>query len=95
MIVCLGWGSLIWDPRALPWRGDWRRGGPRLPIEFAREAADGRVTLVVTDGAPLVHVLWIELDVSSLEEAMRALAVRVRSIRSRSCETLLSLSTFW
>ena len=76
MIVCLGWGSLIWDPRTLPRRGRWRLDGPRLPIEFAREAADKRITLVVTEGAPVLDVLWIELDVPSLVQAKRALAHR-------------------
>jgi len=28
MIVCLGWGSLIWDHRDLPIGGGWRNDGP-------------------------------------------------------------------
>jgi len=44
-IACLGWGSLIWSPRTLPVSGDWHTDGPHLPIEFSRQAADGRITL--------------------------------------------------
>ena len=45
-IACLGWGSLLWDPRSLPMAGPFRDDGPRLPIEFSRIARDGRATLV-------------------------------------------------
>jgi len=75
-IVCLGWGSLIWDPRSLPVCGDWKSDGPVLPLEFARQSQDDRVTLVITpDGAPCPS-LWTELSVATLEEAIAALSAR-------------------
>jgi hypothetical protein len=43
-IACVGWGSLVWDPRDLPVKGAWRPDGPRLPIEFARQSDNGRLT---------------------------------------------------
>jgi len=78
-IACVGWGSLIWDPRTLPIRGSWFPDGPFLPIEFARtssRAADKRVTLVVLPKAPTVRCLWTLLAVKDLDEAKEALADR-------------------
>ena len=55
-IAVLAWGSLVWDPRQLPYDGTWQRGGPILPIEFSRVARDARLTLVVdpNDGHDVV-----------------------------------------
>ena len=76
MIVCLGWGSLIWDHRDLPIGSDWRDDGPDLHIEFARQSRDGRVTLVVAEDCEPVPVFWTRLDVRSLDDARVALAQR-------------------
>lgn len=76
MIVCLGWGSLIWDHRDLPIGGDWRNDGPGLPVEFARQSRDGRITLVVAEDCEPVPVFWTQLDVRSLDDARIALAWR-------------------
>lgn len=73
---CLGWGSLFWDPRSLPLCSDWHDDGPLLPVEFARQSADGRITLVVTPDTADIQVLWAELAVTSIEEARDALAER-------------------
>lgn len=75
-IACLGWGSLIWDPRGLPMRGKWFEDGPLLPIEFSRIAQNERVTLVITEDVPLVRSLWVLLSVTTLEDAVRELADR-------------------
>ena len=75
-IVCLGWGSLVWKPESLPVVEDWHSDGPALPIEFARESMDGRMTLVITKGSPAIPVLWTKLRVQSLEEAKDVLAAR-------------------
>lgn len=75
-IVCLGWGSLIWSPRSLPVRGEWRTDGPHLPVEFSRQAEDGRITLAITPGAAEIQVLWAELAVETMEEAVEALGRR-------------------
>ena len=76
MIVCLGWGSLIWRPDTLPTVGDWHSDGPSLPIEFARQSRDGRITLVVEDGAEPVPVLWVRLRTQTVQDARKALAER-------------------
>ena len=76
MIVCLGWGSLIWRPCGLPMVGDWYVDGPELPIEFARQSRDGRITLVVEHCAEPIPVLWALLGVGSIDESRKALAER-------------------
>lgn len=53
-VVCLGWGSLIWDPRDLPLVSGWFDDGPLLRVEFTRQSANGRMTLVIEPGAPEV-----------------------------------------
>lgn len=74
-IACLGWGSLIWKRGNLP-VGDWYGDGPSLPLEFARLSRDGRVTLVITDAAPSIEVLWAEISAPTLENGIALLAER-------------------
>ncbi len=74
--VCLGWGSLLWRAGDLPCCGSWRVDGPRLPIEFARISADGRLTLIVLPGQPRVQTYWTALACSTRASAVRALAAR-------------------
>lgn len=81
-VACIGWGSLVWDPRDLPMRGTWHNDGPLLPVEFVRESgAKGnsrgdRITLVIHEGAPRVRTYWALLDTPDLETARRRLARR-------------------
>jgi hypothetical protein len=75
-IACLGWGSLVWKPGVLRCVGSWQPDGPALPLEFARTSQDGRLTIVLTAGAPLVPSLWVELDYATAEGAKAALAGR-------------------
>ena len=90
-IVCLGWGSLVWDPRCLPIEGDWHSNGPNLPIEFARESMDGRITLVLTEGVTPVKSCWVKLAVTSLDEGKARLAQR-----EGICESNIKYSIgFW
>ncbi len=78
LIGCLGWGSLVWDPRGLPARGPWFTDGPFLPIEFARQSQDGRIMLVLVPGKPVVRSLWALLTPGNLDEAREALRRRER-----------------
>ena len=75
-IACLGWGSLIWDLGDLPIRRCWFEDGPLIPLEFARESQDGRITLVVELSARPVRSLWALLDGENLEEMRERLRVR-------------------
>lgn len=77
-IGCLGWGSLLWDPRTLPAARSFRVDGPRLPIEFSRVALDGRVTLVIDPNAPAIPTASVTLSVTSLGAAVEGLGIRER-----------------
>lgn len=57
-IAVLGWGSLIWCPKSLRLGSPWHRGGPLLPIEFARQSKGERVTLVLVPDAKLQPTFW-------------------------------------
>lgn len=75
-IVCLGWGSLIWNPDDLPIDGQWQNDGPELPLEFARRSKDGRLTLVIDDDAKPLTTLWASMTPETLDEAAEALRQR-------------------
>lgn len=77
-IVCLGWGSLIWDPRDLKAAQDWYTSGPVLPIEFSRQSNDGRLTLVIDELAEPVPVLWSPMNCLEIDEAIESLRLRER-----------------
>jgi len=75
-IACLGWGSLVWDPRSLPIGSVWLCDGPLLPVEFARQSSDGRITIVIASVPDRVQALWSLLALTDLDRATRALARR-------------------
>jgi len=75
-IVCLGWGSLIWDKRDLLIKGDWLDNGPLLPVEFLRKSSDGRITLVLDSSAKPVQSLWCVMDTEDLKTAKWSLGKR-------------------
>jgi len=84
MIACIGWGSLIWDRRNLDVDGRWRADGPALPVEFARQSSDGRITLVIVQGFASVPTLWSAFNTRDLAEARESLRQRERIPRSRA-----------
>lgn len=78
-IACIGWGSLIWDQRNLKVKGEWFNDGPKLPIEFARESGDGRITLVIEEKSEVVMTFWSIFITEDFDEALESLRSRERT----------------
>jgi hypothetical protein len=75
-IVCLGWGSLVWDPGELLIQPEWFRNGPMAHVEFARRSRDGRITLVLEPLARPVQSLWAIMNTTALASARESLRRR-------------------
>lgn len=76
IIACIGWGSLIWDPKELPIQRRWFEDGPLIPVEFARQSSNGSLTLVIEPSAKPVRALWALMDDMNLDSATEALRKR-------------------
>ncbi len=84
LIACLGWGSLIWKPDALPVISDWFTDGPAFPIEFSRVGDSGELATAISMNASTSNVLWSVLSCSEVNEAVLALRVREGIPESRA-----------
>lgn len=83
-IAIIGWGSLIWDPRDLPRKGAWQKGGPVLPIEFSRISCDCRLTLVIDDdNGELLSTRFVRSPRSNLQDAIADLRDREGTVIKR------------
>jgi hypothetical protein len=92
-IVALGWGSLVWDNRNLPVTGGWSADGLKVPLEFARESVDGRLTLVIIEAPTVAPVLWTFLDIETLDQAVTKLADR-EGVAKTACDRPLAQSNY-
>lgn len=88
-IACLGWGSLIWRPDNLLIRREWFADGVLLPIEFARQSKDGRLTLVITETAKPIRTLWALMATDDLVTAKKSLLTR-EEIPEKKLDTLIA-----
>jgi hypothetical protein len=75
-IACIGWGSLIWDSKNLLINDYWFNDGPILPLEFARQSKDGRLTLVIHKSSRPTRTLWALMSTSDINEAKISLCRR-------------------
>ncbi len=75
-IACIGWGSLIWDPRELKMQGGWHDDGPQLPVEFVRESSDKRITLVIDKESKPVKASWALMMPDNVDSAVKSLSER-------------------
>lgn len=83
-IAILGWGSLIWDPRQLPYKGKWLTGGPELPLEFSGVSRDGCLTLVIDlKHGERVPTRYVESSRSNLGDAIADLRDREGTITKK------------
>jgi hypothetical protein len=90
-IAILGWGSLIWKPNGLPMSGDWKRGGPVLPIEFSRVSSDGRLTLVIDDQHGVdVITRYVLSSRTNMNETVEDLRFREETVTARIGYTVSS-----
>ncbi|WP_413675216.1 hypothetical protein ACEN9H_13775 [Massilia cellulosiltytica] len=76
-IVCIAWGSLIWEPGPLKLASDWQPDGPALPLEFVRDSDDSaELALVLHAPAPPMPTRWARLDAAGLDDAREMLRRR-------------------
>lgn len=75
-IACIGWGSLIWNPENLKIKGEWQNDGPYLPVEFARQSQNGRITLVIDEKFEPQKTFWILMTQNSISDACSSLRER-------------------
>ena len=52
-------------------------------VEFARQSKDGRLTLVIVDGADPIQSLWVLMDVDQMEVAREELRKREGTVIER------------
>ncbi len=89
-IVCVAWGSLLWNLKGFPIEGDWQQGGPLIPLEYARHSDGEIVSLVVVDGVPHQPTSWATVALDSLDAAREALRAR-EDVRANVTEWIGSI----
>jgi hypothetical protein len=92
-IACLGWGSLIWNPKSLLIKREWFKDGPLLPIDFTRQSLDGRLTLVICVKVKPVRTLWALMATEDLTIAKKSLQIR-EGIGDKSADKYINSITF-
>lgn len=88
-IACIGWGSLIWQPKNLQIQRKWFCDGPIVPVEFARQSNDGRLTLVISENAKPIRTLWALMTSLTLDDAKESLRKR-EGVLSKNIDTSIA-----
>ena len=86
-IACLGWGSLIWDPRDLLLGSAWREDGPQLLLQVVEELRDVRKgrEMLRSEGVGIFG-----LRLARWRRALRWLGRRSERWVARQCHPALS-----
>lgn len=66
--------------------GEWIADGPALPVEFARQSSDGRITLVIVQGFAPVPTFWSAFNTHDVAKAHESLRQREGVFRSHADE---------
>ena len=83
-IAIIGWGSLICSPGSFSLASRWHRDGPSLPLEFARVSGGNRLTLVISDGSPVLQTYWALASSDDMSTVIADVRLREGSTRIHS-----------
>ena len=82
-IIYLAWGSLLWNPKYLKLKTDWKKTNFKLPLNFSRisDKGKGRLTLVIDqENGDLNNIFYAVSKTTNLNNAISNLKNRENTI---------------